>query len=178
MGIQKRKAPKLRLEPIETCWFDDDAVDVKASDRDAWALAGTLDGVVTLPGHDLTRVRYRGLTEDELDVLPSGSSDEGMLARFYGAAEIGLLSIGGEQLERRRRDGALRITEPCRSRLAYDYKTPLPFEHLLHHYLVELGLPAGEEDPKARERLVELSLPTWVGVHVLIASFRARRGAT
>lgn len=175
MTLKKRQAPKLVTTPVETCWIDDDAIDADASDAKKWATTGTMDGVVTLAGQKPGRIRYRALTEPELDVLPPDGGDEALLARFYAAAAVGLVSVEGEHIDRERRSNAWRITDSCVSRLC-EYHAPIHWNAVLHAYFASIGvdIPLDEKDA---ERRADVSLPAWVGVHVLAASFRARRGA-
>lgn len=176
MGLRKRPAPDLLSTRIDAHWWGDEAVDEAASDIRLWNRSGGTQGLVFRPGVEPVQIRYRGLTDPELYTIPIGATNEESVARFYEAAKIGLISVRGEDLRRIRVNGALRLTDESLVALC-DVKAAVPFNETLCVLQEAQGAPV-EMSEQARAALVEVSLPVWVGVHILAASFRARRHAT
>jgi hypothetical protein len=168
--MKTRTAPLLRAEPIDTYWPGDAAIDLGASDVAGWCRTADASLLVPRQGERPSKVTFRGLTEREMSQIPEAELEgRSFAARCYEACRYGLVSIEGEALLRHRRSGVSGLTDATLDGLCRFVET-LPFDLLLSAYYGALGV----ELPELQRQDVEVSLPIWVGAHVLAATFRAR----
>lgn len=179
-----------------TAWVGDDDVLLEGSDVEAWARTADPSHLAVRPGGKLTQIRYRALTRRELTALgdlpeqmaeTDGAQKFGMLMLYViEACRYGLVSIEHERLGRSSVVGVRMLDSQTIDSLC-EIEAPVPLAGLLARWgEVRYGLePAPEparaaEDsdassppPKGKEAEYALTqLPVWLGMHVLIATFR------
>jgi hypothetical protein len=201
MGKLKRKEWSPDPQVRTTAWVGDEDADLDASDVEEWCASANPEALVSRPRGKLTRIRYRALTERELMALGPPTGDD-LLVWFVEAARYGLVSIDGEDLGRVSRKGLRQIDQKSTDDLC-DIKAEIPLDAAIAQWsAVYYGHPlaaqaanqdedeeAGEdatesEPPPAAPAPVERKeveyvitpLPLWLGIHVLIATFRGRTG--
>lgn len=190
MGLGLDRAHRrLVLQPkvLETAWLGDKAFDQERSNAAEWARTADLSFLAAREGLQPAILRYRALRDAEMQMMPSARDGEPFHPLWFReACRYGLVGITDPedeiQLDRHRDSvGLWRVSDTqmdeldtCRARLPWGYA-------LLA--LRDAKEDAQEEiDPEAMEALkgaaLEVTLPHWVGLHVLAATFRARADAS
>jgi len=173
MGLKRKAAPRLDPEVHETAWVGDDAIDREASDVNGWCETADHTRLKALPGKgdDLSIIRYRGLTDREVALLPRGEEAGSVHPLwFVEAARYGIVSIKGVPLHRRRVGGVSGLSDATMDELM-EMRDSLP---VVLASRVLLDDPSEVEAPEAPEN-VETALPDWLGVHILGLTFRNRK---
>jgi hypothetical protein len=169
MPIRRKEAPPLKAVIHETRWPGDDAIDVEASDLEAWSRTGDIDALVVRQGMTPAKIRYRGLTELEMSQVPWGETGQSTMA-FMQACRYGLMSITEETLTRNARHGISGLSTNTLEDLI-NAVAEIPLGPALKTLYEAVGI----SDDSLTNRTMEVSLPMWLGVHILATTFRARR---
>lgn len=175
MGLKKRSAPEMRGTVYDTVWIGDENADLSASDINKWCATADPEFVKAVEGKKLAKIRYRALTEREEGMLPRGTPDEPKVERMCcEAARYGIVSIDGVALARSRIDRVLGLADSTLDELC-EHKEPMPLSLAFRSWSSALGTDESDEPTKDQLDHVSVSLPVWLGVHILAATFRARR---
>ena len=172
MGLKRKAAPKLDPEVHETAWVGDDAIDREASDVNGWCETAEVERLKCKPGKDdLSIIRYRGLTDREVALLPRSDEDgEVHPLWFVEATRYGVVSVKGLPLRRRRVGGVSGLDDATMDDLMKE-RDKLP---------VILAMRVLADEPDSMERpkepkSVNTALPDWLGIHILGLTFRNRK---
>lgn len=177
MALKIKRTPD-HLEPdhrIETVWPGDEAVDAAGSDLVTWCRSGSTDGRTGLsirPGSSPSIITWRPLGPRELMLVSEASGSGSATAYPFEAARYGIVSVSGVDLRRERRGGLLGLSDASLDALAQEVAL-VPYLVAIEELHRAQGRPAATP---AETTLIWASIAEVVGVHILTASFRARRG--
>lgn len=177
MALKIRQTPAA-LQPgrtVEAVWPGDEAVDLSSSDTVAWCRDGSSDGRAGLrfrSGVEPSVITWRPLGPREMMAVSEAAGSGSRTSYPFEAARYGVLSVAGVQLRTERRSGLLGLTDDSLDLLAGEVAL-LPYLHALASLRSAQGQP---EQGAVSDAAAWVSLAEVVGIHILTASFRTRRG--
>ena len=179
--LKKRKAPEVKAEPKDTFFICDENLNIEESDIYNWSITADPEYLKPVEGKRLTRIRYRALTDLELGQLPIlDGRYKTFLSRILEACRYGLVSIDGVKLAKTKGDmGLYRLTTYQLNELC-EYEGEIYFQDLIDKYVESITGDSEKEDEPEEEKKEEdqktqkTNLPLWLGVHILLQSFRSR----
>jgi hypothetical protein len=185
--LKKRKAPEVEAGPRDTFFICDSNIDLEQSNVYDWSLTANPDCLRPIEGKQLTRIRYRPLTELEIGQLPPNDGRyQNFLARIFEACRYGLVSIDGIKLSKTRAEMGLYALTTAQLNDLCEFTGDIYFSDLIDKYvdcwsslILNKENRSEQEEDRSEEKkestTQDTSLPLWLGVHILLATFRSRR---
>lgn len=165
----KEPLDQLEVKEHGLIWPGDPAVDLEASDLDAWARSLGTDGLVLKAGAKASAIRVRPLSTRELNrALKEIDSEQHAIAAKYG-----VLSVEGLDLSRDLVDSLGGLSRRSIDLLMHkQLRGPVKWFRLLDVMLEARGRQPLEVSDKVRDAVVPTELGYVLGVIALTLSFR------
>jgi len=175
----KRKPRQLeRPEPLEIIWPGPDlegnqAVDIAASDLIRWCRSCGQEGLVMASDEvDPITVTIKPLGRRAMGIVSERNKAESYSSYLFEAARFGIVRVSGLDLRKQRNGGVVGLTDEALDLLADEIEADIPSEAAIDElFHVRDGKPRKEDEYVP----IPSDLAEVMGVHVLVATFRASR---